>query len=83
MNGVQRTGRCFTHAQGDLNRRILRMFVCTFSLVVAHILIHDEAGREPISGPTSFLSRMTVHEAGLNPQVFYFWSFKGGIYVAV
>ena len=36
MNGVQRPGRYFAHAQDDLNMRILRMLEGTVSFCAAH-----------------------------------------------
>ena len=38
MTGEQRTPRYFSHAQEDLNLRILRMFEGTFSLDAVHLL---------------------------------------------
>ena len=39
MNGEQRPGRYFAHAQGDLNLRILFMYEGTFALGVAHLFL--------------------------------------------
>ena len=38
LNGEQRPGRYFAHAQDDLNLRTLQMFEGTFSFDVAHML---------------------------------------------
>ena len=59
MNVEQRPGCYFSHAQGDLNLRFLRMFEGTFSLDAVQICFRDLSGGLFLRG--GLLRKSNVH----------------------
>ena len=60
MNGEQRPGWYFAHAQDDPNLRILCMFEGTFSLDAAHMTSHHESKQQPYNQQQAVSERLYV-----------------------